>query len=318
MEETQAVLEIIRRNSDAGLRSGSDIYSNQYRHDCDNDSSTDEEPSEGESSDEEQDFVSKYGNISTRTSKRGKVRISEGQARDGGAKDEGEVDSEDDFEADMVVELQARVQAAERNAALTVPRLQTDQGDGEDIGDLPNEEGDVSGERAGGSAVKDGKYSQIYFDSDEEEDERRTVQTNDELLYDPQKDEEDQVWVDDVRRSYQMAGKMPTLPGVQKLPNSDAVLNCPACFTVLCLDCQRHEVYKTQYRAMFVTNCTVVTDQKLKFPVAKKVKGKRSRGPLLDPNAEFHPVKCDQCKTEVAMYDTDEIYHFFNVVASHT
>ena len=29
---------------------------------------------------------------------------------------------------------------------------------------------------------------------------------------------------------------------------SDAVLNCPACFTVVCLDCQRHELYKTQYR----------------------------------------------------------------------
>ena len=57
------------------------------------------------------------------------------------------------------------------------------------------------------------------------------------------------------------------------------------------------------------------------------------RAPVLDPAEEFHPVQCDSCKTEVrtetnpftgidilqvAMYDTEEVYHFFNVVASHT
>ena len=46
--------------------------------------------------------------------------------------------------------------------------------------------------------MKDGKYSDIYFDSDEEEEEaagsgRRDVKSNDELLYDPEKDDEDQV-----------------------------------------------------------------------------------------------------------------------------
>ena len=46
--------------------------------------------------------------------------------------------------------------------------------------------------------MKDGKYSDIYFDSDEEEEEasrsgRRNVKSNDELLYDPEKDDEDQV-----------------------------------------------------------------------------------------------------------------------------
>jgi hypothetical protein len=28
--------------------------------------------------------------------------------------------------------------------------------------------------------------------------------------------------------------------------------------------------------------------------------------------------RCDQCKTEIGMYDKEEVYHFFNVVASHT
>ena len=46
--------------------------------------------------------------------------------------------------------------------------------------------------------MTDGKYSDIYFDSDEEEEEasrsgRRDVKSNDELLYDPEKDDEDQV-----------------------------------------------------------------------------------------------------------------------------
>ena len=34
----------------------SSIYSNEYRQDCENDSSTDEEPMEDNSSDEEEDF----------------------------------------------------------------------------------------------------------------------------------------------------------------------------------------------------------------------------------------------------------------------
>ena len=84
----------------------------------------------------------------------------------------------------------------------------------------------------------------------------------------------------------------------------------------MCLDCQRHSVYKTQYRAMFVINCTVITDQKLRFPLKKK--GRKKTPAVVDPNEEFHPVQCDQCKTEVGMYDKDEVYHFFNVVASHT
>lgn len=320
-EEAKAVLDIIRRNSNAA-GSGSDIYSSKYRHDIDNDSSTDEEPMDDVASSDEEDFISKYGKISTQTSSRGKVRINKDRPGRVEHREQGDVDSEDDFEADMKQELEARVQAAEQNAALTSSTLQQDEEvNDEDIGDLPDGGGKGrEGREAKEPAIKDGKYSDIYFDSDEEEDDRRTVKTNDELLYDPNKDDEDQLWIDDIRRSYQLPGKVPIIPGEhQKLPSSDAVLNCPACFTVICLDCQRHDVYKTQYRAMFVTNCSVVTDQKLKFPVAKRgKKGKRNRGPVLDPNEEFHPVKCDQCKTEVAMYDTEEVYHFFNVVASHT
>ena len=32
----------------------------------------------------------------------------------------------------------------------------------------------------------------------------------------------------------------------------------------------------------------------------------------------YHPVMCTECSTEVAVYDKDEVFHFFNVLASHS
>ena len=31
----------------------------------------------------------------------------------------------------------------------------------------------------------------------------------------------------------------------------------------------------------------------------------------------YHPVHCTACNTQVALYDTNEVYHFFSVIASH-
>ncbi len=102
--------------------------------------------------------------------------------------------------------------------------------------------------------------------------------------------------------------------------SSDAVLNCPACFSVLCLDCQRHEAYKHQYRAMFVMNCVIDHSEKLTYPktTEKKKKGKKSKTDDEDLKELFHPVKCSKCSTQVAVFDDEEIYHFFNVIASHS
>ena len=86
---------------------------------------------------------------------------------------------------------------------------------------------------------------------------------------------------------------------------------------MLCLDCQRHDLYRTQYRAMFVMNCSVKADTKMKFPVKQKG-GRKKKVMCTDLEEFYNPVTCDTCNTEVAMYDKDEIYHFFNVVASHT
>lgn len=170
-------------------------------------------------------------------------------------------------------------------------------------------------------------YDDIYFDSDEEEmvlqgnervKRRKPVVSNDDLLYDPKQDDEDQQWVNAQRQSYQPP--VPSGSKQQPLPHSDAVLNCPACMTLLCLDCQRHDIYQNQYRAMFVKNCHVDTAELLKQPLQKKKYSKKQKKSETenDDGDNFHPVKCTECTTVVGMCDTDEVYHFFNVLASHT
>lgn len=100
----------------------------------------------------------------------------------------------------------------------------------------------------------------------------------------------------------------------------------------------RHEKYRTQYRAMFVMNCVVKRDEVLRYKTQqenKRRKRKRQKqqqeqqpeaaadeaggaGPAgMDTNEVYHPVKCSECSTEVAVFDKDEVYHFFNILASH-
>jgi len=82
---------------------------------------------------------------------------------------------------------------------------------------------------------------------------------------------------------------------------------------------------------MFVMNCKVLSDEILRYKEPKKKKFKRHRRqeaakasaeeagfvPAQDSTEEsiYHPVKCEKCDTEVAVYDKDEVYHFFNVIA---
>ena len=94
----------------------------------------------------------------------------------------------------------------------------------------------------------------------------------------------------------------------------------------------RHDIYVNQYRAMFVVNCSILRDEVLKyFPKPDRRSRKRNRGKQRSQQqaaegsnvasetegAElYHPVRCTQCNTEVAVYDKDEIFHFFNVLTS--
>ncbi|KAK2500782.1 hypothetical protein MC885_000756 [Smutsia gigantea] len=167
----------------------------------------------------------------------------------------------------------------------------------------------LTGERSSSGNGKVGTaaakyYDDIYFDSDSEDEDKATevtkkkkkkrhrIPTNDELLYDPEKDNRDQAWVDAQRRG--------------------------------------HESYKTQYRAMFVMNCSVNKEEILRYKTPenrKKRRGHKKMRPNHEDAAEqaeteeeeiYHPVMCTECSTEVAVYDKDEVFHFFNVLASHS
>lgn len=88
---------------------------------------------------------------------------------------------------------------------------------------------------------------------------------------------------------------------------------------------RRHESYKTQYRAMFVMNCFVNKEEILKYRKklnkrSKKMKHSKETTSVQSSQEEeevYHPVLCTECSTEVAVMDKDEVFHFFNVLASH-
>lgn len=90
-------------------------------------------------------------------------------------------------------------------------------------------------------------------------------------LYDQDLDEEDEAYVYRnmrggiqervmVRKNHD-EGESKTESGNEKSPpskrpmevfkprNSDAVLSCPCCFNIVCMDCQRHQRYLNQFRA---------------------------------------------------------------------
>ncbi|GFN85049.1 E2f-associated phosphoprotein [Plakobranchus ocellatus] len=232
--------------------------------------------------------------------------------------------SEDEFEKEMNAELTSHVKFLEKSREI--------RGDSEVLQTPISHEQSVK--RSSMPKPAEEFYDDVYFDSDEEEESsdlqhasnkpRHKVISNDDLLYDPDMDDKDQRWVDKQRQSHRSlaSGK------IGKKANSDALLDCPACMTTLCIDCQRHETHKHQYRAMFVMNCTVDTSETLECPEQpkkKKKKGKtQSRQQVEESGSNttnkdlFNPVRCTECSTVVGVYDIDEVYHFFNVLASHT
>ncbi|CAN0909040.1 E2F-associated phosphoprotein [Linum grandiflorum] len=112
-------------------------------------------------------------------------------------------------------------------------------------------------------------------------------------FYDPKIDEKDEAWVGKQRRGNR---------------RSDAVLSCPACFTTLCLQSQRHETNVSQYRAMFVVNCKVSSDDMQVEQPGDDVGGCSVR----------QVVSCSVCSVEVGVLDEEEVYHFFDVIPSES
>ncbi|KAJ8341740.1 hypothetical protein SKAU_G00340310 [Synaphobranchus kaupii] len=189
---------------------------------------------------------------------------------------ESESSSGDEFEKEMEAELSSTMKTMECRWSTSAPSAEGTSG-------TAGSTADASGN------LQPQQYDNIYFDTDSEDDEipgnsegrrrkQRRVLTNDELLYDPDEDDRDQAWVDAKRKQYRSSKKQ--LPGStnrrgksEAITSSDAVLNCPACMTTLCLDCQRHEKYRTQYRAMFVMNCTVNKEEELEKPASQPARG---------------------------------------------
>lgn len=137
----------------------------------------------------------------------------------------------------------------------------------------------------------------------------------DDPLYDDMDDDKNEKWM----KNYIQVTK--------GCPESDAVLNCPCCFTVLTNDCQRHEIFSDQYRSMFVSNCKISCDHYITYYESTKQnkldKSKWDRIAVTDTAHNydradlFYPVYCAHCDTEVGVFDCEEIYHFYNVISSY-
>ncbi|CAI4231729.1 unnamed protein product [Auanema sp. JU1783] len=154
-------------------------------------------------------------------------------------------------------------------------------------------------------------------------------------FYDTDEDDDNERWVQK-KNSERRGATTSAAPSSQtrkkpsaKIDNgSDAVLSCPGCMILLSRDCQRHEIYKDQYRAMFVENCEIDKTEDLKVEKTGKEKKRQKQqmkkmGLAMEssagtPHDIFHAVKCCKCGTKVAVYDHDEVFHFFNVLAGYS
>lgn len=130
--------------------------------------------------------------------------------------------------------------------------------------------------------------------------ETEDIAIEEDALYDPRLDPKDARWV----------------RGIRGRRKSDAILSCPCCFTTVCVDCQQHSSIPTRFRAMFVMNSRVDLKEK-RYPYKAPKRGKRKLS-LKESNAEEEcfAVFCAVCNVEIAVFDNEGVYHFFNVLPS--
>jgi hypothetical protein len=166
-------------------------------------------------------------------------------------------------------------------------------------------------------------------------------EANSDELYDKDLDEENEAYV----YKYLRSGRKEKVKVVEKQDhgedttrhitaykprNSDAVLSCPLCFNIVCMDSQRHERYHNQFRAMFVMGITVDWHTRLVYDAHNQLlRQKSDNSPIqIPPNysineipqyedGEYFPVLCANCGTQVAALDMkDEVYHFHGCLES--
>mmetsp|Transcript_32239 Transcript_32239/g.70337 ORF Transcript_32239/g.70337 Transcript_32239/m.70337 type:complete len:202 (-) Transcript_32239:279-884(-) len=146
-------------------------------------------------------------------------------------------------------------------------------------------------------------------------------------FYDSEADDEDEEWA-----MKQRAGR-----------ETDAILSCPCCLETLTLESQRHAVHSHQYRTMFVQPGSVRVDRtqhvrmppppppqkmnkqrtarnKKNAPASEAATSGTEPMAMEQPSAEaaeaYHPVQCAACETEVGLFDSKDVYHFFHVFPS--
>ena len=114
---------------------------------------------------------------------------------------------------------------------------------------------------------------------------------------------------------------------VYKPRYSDAQLQCPCCFQLICMDCQRHTKYQNQFRAMFVMGIVVDWHSKLVYDdteqaLVPKLEDPNNEEPLdgdfsKHVDGEYFSVLCANCHTQVAALDMEkEVYHFHGCLES--
>ncbi|RIA93695.1 E2F-associated phospho protein [Glomus cerebriforme] len=182
-------------------------------------------------------------------------------------------------------------------------------------------------------------YDKLYFDSDTTDEEKTEVSskeskkvlkpeqrkklTNDELLYDPELDTQDELWMEKKLSQYSSKAKQISTSKLSEIPGgTDAILSCPLCFTPLSYHTQRHELYSNQYRAIFVENCKIIKTERLLYN-ENKLKNKKRQNKKEESSNEqiikqeyYYPVECEICGTKVAVMDEEEVFHFFNAIPS--
>lgn len=129
---------------------------------------------------------------------------------------------------------------------------------------------------------------------------RRARSAASDLLYGPELDAADEAWV--AARHRPLSSQ-----AAASARRTDAFLACPACFTPLCMDCQRHATRHTLFRAMFVLDGVLVDRGRPIRP---------TDGTDEDPNMLYWTVLCRVCKSHVGVIDNEEVYHFHHVIES--
>lgn len=147
-------------------------------------------------------------------------------------------------------------------------------------------------------------------------------------LHDEHADSEDEEWV--LKNLMQML-HIPTSPSASaQTRSSDVIKNskstadsvgsaafcdlpverisCPYCFVTLSLQCQRHEQYDGQFRAIFVRNCQVMntSSASVRNAFPERIRDGKDQS--------YADVQCQECGTYVGVRDEEGVYHFCNVM----